>query len=139
MIQKQQRPPATSTARGADGLGIEILHLAMEFDRRIYRGLSSRSALAELQLSGRFDGRALEALVGYAPTQADFEVRRMPIRELRAGMVLEMDLMSSDGNLLILKQGTVLTETWLERLENFARTRGAQQLVDARIARPVDP
>jgi hypothetical protein len=54
-------------------------------------------------------------------------------------MVLEMDLMSSDGNLLILKQGTVLTETWLERLENFARTRGAQQLVDARIARPVDP
>ena len=139
MIQKQQRPPATSTARGADGLGAEILHLAMEFDRRIYRGLSSRSALAELQLSGRFDGRALEALVGYAPTQAHFEVRRMPIRELRAGMVLEMDLMSSDGNLLILKQGTVLTETWLERLENFARTRGAQQLVDARIARPVDP
>ena len=139
MIQKQQRPPATSTARGADGLRAEILHLAMEFDRRIYRGLSSRSALAELQLSGRFDGRALEALVGYAPTQAHFEVRRMPIRELRAGMVLEMDLMSSDGNLLILKQGTVLTETWLERLENFARTRGAQQLVDARIARPVDP
>jgi len=49
----------------------------------------------------------------------------MPIRELRAGMVLETDLVSSDGNLLVLKEGTVLSETWLERLENFARTRGA--------------
>ncbi len=52
-------------------------------------------------------------------------MRRLPIRELRAGMVLERDVFEQDGNLLILKEGTILTETWIERLENFAKARGA--------------
>ncbi len=69
----------------------------------------------------------LDALEGYSPAQAEFEVRRLPIRELRAGMVLERDVLSKDGNLLILKGGTILTETWIERLENFAKARGAQE------------
>ena len=43
--------------------------------------------------------------------------------DLRAGMVLENDVLSKDGNLLILKAGTILTETWIERLENFARSQ----------------
>jgi hypothetical protein len=51
-------------------------------------------------------------------------------------MVLEKDVLSKDGNLLILKEGTILTETWLERLENFAKSRGARELVDVRIPRP---
>ena len=50
--------------------------------------------------------------------------------------VLEKDVLSKDGNLLILKEGTILTETWLERLENFAKSRGARELVDVRIPRP---
>ena len=41
-------------------------------------------------------------------------------------MVLDEDVFSKDGNLLILKAGTVLTETWIERLENFAKARGAR-------------
>jgi CheY-like chemotaxis protein len=139
MIQRQQRHAAAATTGDTCSVGAEILHLAMEFDRRVYRGLSAAAALAALRLSRKFDVRALEALASYTPAPSGFEVRRMPIRELRAGMVLEMDLMSSNGNLLILKQGTVLTETWLERLENFARTRGAQQLVNARIPRPAVP
>ena len=62
-------------------------------------------------------------------------MRRLPIRELRAGMVIENDVFSADGNLLILKAGTVLTDIWIERLENFAKARGVQELVSARIRR----
>ena len=59
----------------------------------------------------------------------------MPIRKLRAGMILEDDVLSKDGNLLILKGGTVLTGIWIERLENFAHVRGTQELVGVRIPR----
>ncbi len=43
-------------------------------------GAASRAALAELRLWRRFDSRMLDALEGYSPTQAEFEVRRLPIR-----------------------------------------------------------
>ncbi len=39
----------------------------------------------------------------------------------------------SNGGNLILKEETVLTETWIERLENFATALGAQKLIDVRI------
>ena len=47
----------------------------------------------------------------------------------------EEDVFSKEGNLLILKGGTILTDVWIERLENFAKTRGAHELVSVRIAR----
>jgi hypothetical protein len=115
--------------------GAEMLHLALELDRRIYRGVACNYALAELRLLGGFDSAMLDALAQYSPTRADFEVRRLTIGELRSGMALDKDVTSKDGNLLIFKQGTVLTETWIERLENFAKARGAQELMDVRIPR----
>jgi hypothetical protein len=123
IIRTQQKPGAT------------VLHLALELDRRIFRGTASGTALAELRSLRRFDERMFDALQEYSSPQAEFEVRRLPIRGLRAGMVLENDVLSKDGNLLILKVGTVLTDTWIERLENFAKTRGAQELVSVRIPR----
>ncbi len=115
--------------------GAQLLHLALELDRRIYCGVSCSYALAELKLMGGFYSRMLEALVDYSPTRAEFEVRQLSIRELSSGMALDKDVTSIDGNLLILKGGTVLTETWIERLQNFAKARGAQELLDVRIPR----
>jgi hypothetical protein len=77
----------------------------------------------------------LDALDGYSPAPAEFELRMLPIRELRAGMVLENDFWGN-GNLLVLKKGTVLTETWIERLENFARARDSQELIGVRVPGP---
>jgi response regulator RpfG family c-di-GMP phosphodiesterase len=129
MIRGQQIPDAEPSATEPSRQGAQMLHLALELDRRIYRGATSSSALAELRLLGGFDGRMLQALKSYSPTRAEFEVRRLPIRELSAGMVLERDVLSNGGN-LILKEGTILTETWIERLENFTRALGAQKLID---------
>ena len=120
--------------RGQQKPGASVLHLALELDRRIYRGATSGSALSELRLLRRFDGRMLDALGGYSPAQVEFQVRRLPIRRLRAGMVIEDDVFTADGNLLILKAGTVLNDIWIERLENFAKTRGVPEIVSARIA-----
>jgi CheY-like chemotaxis protein len=115
--------------------GARMLHLALELDRRIYRGIACNYALAELRLLGGFDARMLAALARYSLTGGEYDVRRLAIRELRSGMTLDQDVHSRDGNLLILKEGTILTETWIERLENFAKARGAQELLDVRIPR----
>ncbi len=122
--------------RGQQKPGATVLHIALELDQRIYRGVASEAALAELKSSRRFDSRMLDALEGYTSPQAEFEARRLPIRGLRAGMVIEDDVLSKDGNLLILKAGTVLNDTWIERLENFAKTRGAHEMIGVRIPRP---
>jgi hypothetical protein len=87
----------------------------------------------------RFDVRMLDALKGYSLAPAEFEVRRLPIRDLRAGMVLEMDICRQDGNFVVLKKGVILTDTWIERLENFAGARGASGLVVVRIPRSRAP
>jgi DNA-binding response OmpR family regulator len=134
MIRGQQRPEAEPSVMEPSRQGAHMLHLALELDRRIYRGVTYSSALAELKSLGRFDGRMLHALRSYSPTRAMFEVRRLAIRELRAGMVLENDVLSNGGN-LILKAETILTKTWIERLENFATALGAQKLIDVRIPR----
>jgi hypothetical protein len=75
----------------------------------------------------------VDALTDYSPAQADFDVRRLPLREPRAGMVLEKDFLTNDGNLMILKGGTILTDTWIERMENFSKTRAAQEQIDVRV------
>ncbi len=113
--------------------GARMLHLALELDRRIYLGVSSMAALTQIRLLGRFDRQLLEALQGYTPTKAEFDLRRLPIRELRVGMILEKDVATITGNILILKKGTILTGTWIERLENFARTRGLEEPLEVRI------
>jgi hypothetical protein len=78
----------------------------------------------------------MDALEGFAPTQMEFEVRQIPIRQLRAGMVIERDISTTDGNLLILKKGTILNELWIERLANFANARSVPELVSARVPGP---
>jgi CheY-like chemotaxis protein len=138
MIRGQQRPDARASIAEQSRQGAQMLNLAMEFDRRIYRGATPASALAELRLLRRFDGAMLDALQGHSPAQAESEARRLPIRELRAGMVLEQDILRQDGAFVVLKRGTVLTDTWVERLENFVGVRGAQGLVDVRIPKTRD-
>jgi DNA-binding response OmpR family regulator len=139
MIRGQHKSEPNSSATGQAALGAQMLHLALELDRRIYRGATPGSALAEIGSQRRFDLRMLDALKGYSPAPAEFEVRRLPIRDLRAGMVLEMDILRQDGNFVILKQGAILTDTWIERLETFAGARGASGLVVVRIPRSRAP
>lgn len=135
IIRGQQEPETEPFAMEQSKQGAQVLHLALQLDRRIYRGMTSSAALAELRQSRRFEGRMLDTLDGYSPAPAEFELRRLPSGELRAGMVLEGDFFGN-GNLLILKKGTILTETWIERLGNFSKARGAQESIDVFVPIP---
>jgi DNA-binding response OmpR family regulator len=133
MIRRQQRPEEEPCVPEEARKGSQMLHLALQLDRRVYKGTAFGSALDQIRLSGRFDSRMLVALDSYSPPQADYVVRRLPIWELRAAMVLEEDVSSTDGKFLLFKKGTVLTKTWIERLRNFAKTPGIQELAYVRI------
>jgi len=134
MIRHQQVPEGDPPVSEPVRAGARMLHLALELDRMVVRGASFRSALEHLKMSpARFDRRMLDALAKYSPAPTEFELRWVPVRELQAGMVLEKDVLSGSGNVVILKEGTVLTETWIERLGNFARSRGVATLVPVRI------
>ena len=133
MIRRQQRPEEEPCVPEEARKGSQMLHLALQLDRRVYIGTAFGSALDQSRSSGRFDSRMLVALDSYSPPQADYVVRRLPTRELRAAMILEEDVSSTDGKFLLFKKGTVLTETWIERLRNFAKTPGIQELAYVRI------
>jgi putative two-component system response regulator len=131
MIRWQQNPWTAPAIGETSRAGAVLLHLAQEFDRRISRGFSPRAATAELRLSCKFDPEALRKLENYSPAQPDFEGRRLGLRELGTGMILDQDVFSN--GLLILKEGTVLTETWIERLTNFVKASNASGLLKVRV------
>jgi DNA-binding response OmpR family regulator len=133
MIRRQQRPEEGLRTLEEARIGAQMLHLALQLDRRVYKGAAFGSALDQVKSSGRFDPRLLAALTSYSPPHTEYEVRRLPVRDLRTSMVLEEDVSSQDGKSLLFKKGTVLTETWIERLSNFAKTQGVQELTWVRI------
>jgi CheY-like chemotaxis protein len=133
MIQKQLKSDKEPFLTEQSRQGNRMLRLALHLDQEVYRGVSSRSALDTMRSSGGFDSRMLEALQSYPTTQAEFELRRLPIRELRPAMVLEEDIVSNDKKVLVLKKGTVLTGTWIERLGNFAKVRSVPELLSVRV------
>jgi len=132
MIRGQLDPETEAVPEGARH-GARLLHLALELDRRVQKGASPRDALSEIRLTRRFEPSMLSALESYAPVQPEFELRRLPIYELRAHMVLEKDVRTRDHNLVILKAGTTLSETWIERLDNFARTGRVEEFAEVRV------
>jgi DNA-binding response OmpR family regulator len=114
-------------------LDADMLRVALDFDRRLYLGGSAGAALAQLRVSGRFERRILDALEGYSPAETTYEVKRLRIRDLRAGMVLENNVTGHDGSMLILKKGTILNDTWIERLKNYSTTQGVREPLDIRV------
>jgi DNA-binding response OmpR family regulator len=135
MIRGQQRTAEEPVLPAESRQGAELLYLALQLDQRVYLGVTPSAALGELRSLGQFDGRMLSALARYSPVKAEFEMRRLPIRELGAGMVLDNDVFSENGQVLILKEGTILTEIWIERLKNFARSWDTHELISVRLPR----
>jgi CheY-like chemotaxis protein len=133
MIRRHMAPGPAATPEDRAGYGAHMLHLAVEFDRRLYRGVEAPAALAQLGRLAGFDAGMLEALAGYAPVGADFELRSLSIRELRTGMVLAEDVYTANTRALIFKEGVLLTPVWLDRLANFARTSGVQEKLRVRV------
>jgi CheY-like chemotaxis protein len=123
IIRLHQRPHAPDASATPEiALGTRILFAAVELDRRIYCGVPFETALQAMKgIHGHFDPVVLAALDKYSPPSADTHRQTLPIKKLSSGMVLEESVVSRKTGILILRKGTVLSGTWIDRLANFAR------------------
>jgi putative two-component system response regulator len=128
MIRLQQTPDAEPDATPQVRMGARMLYLAVELDRKIYRGLAFRAALQDLKsIPGRFDAEMLSSLAKYSPASGEFHRQLLSLKQLFAGMVIDEDVIGENTGAVIFRKDTVLNETWIERLKNFAKSQGVKE------------
>jgi hypothetical protein len=113
--------------------GARMLKTAQELDRRTLRGTPFQTACDQLRsASAKYPTALLDALKEYSPSRVHFEVKRLGAQQLLPGMILEDDVVTEEGSLMVISKGTTLTVTLIERARNFARTRGIREPVQVR-------
>ena len=126
MIKHQNRP--LSVAEESEGgdmtMGAEILRLVLEYEQMIHQGMSRTESAHQLSKRNHNLGpNFFEALVTLDPNAEDSGIRKCAIDELRAGMVLQQEVRTTAGDLLV-SHGQEITSTVILKLKNFYN-RGA--------------
>ncbi len=101
-------------------LGGQALRVAMEFDNGLAAGLGRSGALARLtHRPGEFEPELVRCLNDVLLPSLTFEPRTIALGALKAGMVLDEDLRSERG-LLLMSRGQEMTGSMLTRLHTAA-------------------
>ena len=101
-----------------------IVRTVAEFDQ--FCNLGHGAAKAVKALDGTCPGEILTAIGSWDGAAGDTVRREVGLSGLVAGVVVETDVVTLDGNLLV-SAGTDLTETVIQRLRNFATTQGVRE------------
>lgn len=121
MIEHQNHP--LSAAEEAEGgemrTGAEILRLILEYEQLIHRGMSRTESAHHLAMRNRnFSPKFFEALVTLDPNAEDAEIHKCKIEDLKPGMMLQEEVRSTTGGLLV-SRGQEITPTVIFKLRNF--------------------
>jgi ActR/RegA family two-component response regulator len=102
-------------------LGAKILKLAVAFDDLRSKSLTCEEVVGRLRgRSKEFGPELLEALVGMKVGGRRMELRKLPPSKLATGMVLDQEIRSKQGMLLIAK-GQEITRAVLMKFENYVQ------------------
>ena len=125
MIEHQNRPVRDfDDSTGKDiHLGAEILRLTLAYERLIHKGTSRTEAVHTLALQNKgFSPEFFEALVALDPNAEEGDVRKCRIELLTAGMIIQNEIRTVDGTLLVSK-GQEVTQPLILKLKNFHARR----------------
>jgi FixJ family two-component response regulator len=127
MIEHQNRPvPVGSAADPAMAdmrLGTEILRLTLAYESLIHKGTSRTEAVHTLSRQNKnFSPEFFHALVELDPNAEEGEIRKCRIEELSPGMIIQQEVRTSEGALLVSK-GQEVTSPLLFKLKNFHARR----------------
>jgi response regulator RpfG family c-di-GMP phosphodiesterase len=117
------RGPVSDDVRGSEiPLGARVLHAAADYDTLEARGLRAREAMEQLEgRTGVYDPTVLAALRAAVTVDGEgHAVDKLPLADLRPGMVLAADVTTADG-VMLCGRGQEINERLLERLENWAQ------------------
>ena len=130
MIAQQQGPSLPlhtikdEASRDAITQGAQMLRVALAYDQLLSRGHTHQQALHNLQSKTKeFDPSMVADLTDFEPETNRMEVRDCPIAELESGMILEKEVRTGAG-LLVVAKGQEVSYPLLVRLKNFLQ-RGA--------------
>ena len=133
MIEHQNRPVVKADDSGmADmRLGAEILRLVLAYEQAIHKGASRTEAAHQLaRQNTNFSPEFFRALVTLDPNAEGGETRRCRIEELSPGMIIQQEVQTYAGTLLVSK-GQEVTPTVIFKLKNFhaRKTIGPEVMV----------
>ena len=107
--------------------GARALHVALYFDSFKAQGFNDQGALLELRKRHRwFDPLILDTLETLLEDEIPYQQRTVTIEEIRPGMVVEQDVKTRTGLLLIAK-GQEVGDSTIPRLRNYHKTRGVRE------------
>jgi len=123
IIAKQQDPGAwpSDPLQASDVVrtGAAILRAATDFDQWLSRGLSRVAATEKMAAHPEFYAPALiAALRTIEVAKVEMRVAMMPIADLRNGMIINEDIRSTKG-VLVLPKGHEVNDAIRQRLVNF--------------------
>ena len=128
MIRRQQEPLRDQLQvpiRDLDQetLGAQMLKVCIKFDALVRTGYSSSNAVdALLRQSNEYSRELALPLRDFSVTLPPYEVRVLEIRDLMLEMVLDQEVRTRSGILLV-KNGVEITDPLLARLRNFHSSR----------------
>jgi len=125
MIEHQNRPvrEVDDSEKKDMRLGAEILRLTLAYEKLIHKGLSRTEAVHTLTGQNKnFSPQFFDALVELDPNSDEGEIRQCRIEALATGMIIQQDVRTGEGELLVSK-GQEVTSPLLSKLKNFHARR----------------
>ena len=125
MIEHQNRPvrEVDESERKDIRLGAEILRLTLAYEKLIHKGSSRTEAVHTLSSQNKkFSPEFFDALVELDPNSEEGEMRQCRIEALATGMIIQQDVRTGEGELLVSK-GQEVTSPLLSKLKNFHARR----------------
>jgi FixJ family two-component response regulator len=111
--------------------GAQILKLALAFDNLRLMKVPNDEIIARLRSrNAEFDGKLVDELRGIKPQEARMELRKVPVSKLATGMILQQDIRTSLGVLVVAK-GQEVTRALLNKLDNFSRVGAIEKEIMA--------
>jgi len=131
MIRNQHKSDICNTA-DETLLGGAMIRLALAVDRLVASGTKIEIVLATLKQQGGFDQKLLNALADYKAHQQTMVIKALPVQQLRTGMILDEDVRTKKGSVVISKNEELYTAQ-IERIGNFARGIGLVEPIRVRV------
>lgn len=108
-------------------LGARILKVALGFDTLQSAGETKSRAIAQLkQRPGWYDPKVLTALEAVIWIEGKYQVQVIPLGDLQDNMILDDDVWTTTGTLLIAK-GQEVNQLIRRRLHDFAENVGVKE------------
>lgn len=119
-------------------LGAQILKVAHDFDQLVSSGEDHRSAMNQLLSQGEvYNPDIVRALKNYRIRGQDKKVMTVRLNDLSIGMIVDEDIRTETG-LLLIPSGQEVTYSVLVRLKNFSREVGVVEPFRVRVDTRID-